>query len=163
VAAVKEELMRREAERRERLTRAGIAEVQGRCAQWLAVLAVARSATSFHRHVVEGRARKKAGRERSNAVERLQRRWRFHLIPLRLRKIVRGMRVLRRRVFWWRMRQRILIKRRSLLLLGEFLRACAEAKNSRRVKHFRYQAVKLQRAWRHIAVLLRAQLQVALG
>ena len=155
--------MRREAERRERLTRAGIAEVQGRCAQWLAVLAVARSATSFHRHVVEGRARKKAGRERKNAVERIQRRWRFHLIFLRLRKILRGMRVLRRRVFWWRMRQRILIKRRSLLLLGEFLRACAEAKNSRRVKHFRYQAVKLQRAWRHIAVLLRAQLQVALS
>ena len=162
LAAVQADLKRREAERRERLNRAGIAEVQGRCAQWLAVLVVARSAAEFHRRVVEGRTRDTDRREKGAAAERVQRRWRFHLIPLRLRKIVRGLRVLRRRVFWWRIRQRIIVKRRSLLLIGEFLRACAEATIARRIKQFRYKAVKLQRAWRHITVVLRAQLQVTL-
>lgn len=162
LAAVQADLKRREAERRERLNRAGIAEVQGRCAQWMAVMVVARSAADFHRHVVEGRTRDTNRRATSAAAERVQRRWRFHLIPLRLRKIVRGLRVLRRRVFWWRIRQRIIVKRRSLLLLGEFLRACAEATIARRIKQFRYKAVKLQRAWRHIAIVLRAQLQVTL-
>ena len=112
--------------------------------------------------MVEGRTRDVDRRERSAAAQRVQRRWRFHLIPLRLRKIIRGLRVLRRRVFWWRIRQRIIVKRRSLLLIGDFLRACAEATIARRIKQFRYRAVKLQRAWRHIAVVLRAQLQVTL-
>jgi hypothetical protein len=78
LAAVQADLKRREAERRERLNRAGIAEVQGRCAQWMAVMVVARSAADFHRHVVEGRTRDTNRRATSAAAERVQRRWRFH-------------------------------------------------------------------------------------
>ena len=160
--AIQADLQRRTADRQAMHKRAHVAEVQGRCTQWLTLLVVAHSAVEFRRFMVQGRTQDTEMRRKRAATLALQRRWRATLIPLRMKRLIQGLRVLRRRVFWWRIRQRITTKRKSLLILADFLRGCAESLVARRIKLFRYQAIKVQRAWRWIAVVLRAQLQMTL-
>jgi hypothetical protein len=57
----------------------------------------------------------------------VQRQWRIRLIMLRLHKLLRGLRVCRRLIFWWRLHRRILVKRRALESLTTFLREASQS------------------------------------
>ena len=63
------------------------------------------------------------------------------------------------------MRQRILRKRRGTEVILAYLRSIASAGNSyfsQRVKLFKYQVVKVQRAWRRRSLVINAQIKVVL-
>ena len=72
---------------------------------------LSRGAERMHAIVLEGRRRAAELSEQNRAARRIQKIWRRRLISVRLRKLMRGRLLLRKGVFWWRMRNRIRAKR----------------------------------------------------
>ena len=165
VAAMHARMQRRALDRSVGRERARVLGLQGRCARWLVLLTLAQSVRTVEGLVVEGRLRREEERRRQAAALQMQKLWRATLVSLRLRKIMRGISAMRRGVFWWRMRQRILRKRRGTEVILAYLRSIASAGNSyfsQRVKLFKYQVVKVQRAWRRRSLVINAQIKVVL-
>ena len=161
-AEIETKIARRAADRDDRQQRARVAAVQGRCARWLALAVLAGSVNVFAREIGAGRAWLAELKKQTNAAVQVQRRWRVKLIMLRLRKLIRGLRIMRRGVYWWRLRQRIMIKRRAVHRIVDYLASQRQSQFSHRIKQFKYYVIKLQRAWRRAQLMLRAQLEVVL-
>ena len=165
-AAMHAKMQRRALERSVGRERARVLGLQGQCARWLVLATLAQSARTIEGMVVEGRRRRELERRQQAAALRVQRLWRATLISVRLRKIMRGIAAMKRGVFWWRMRRRIVNKRRGTEVLLSYLRSLASASNSyfsQRVKLFKYQVVKMQRAWRRRSLVINAQVKVVLA
>ena len=162
-AELETKIARKAEGRDERHARLRVAALQGRCARWLALAAIAHSARIFAGEIVAGRAWHAELRKQTHAAVQVQRRWRVKLVMLRLKKLIRGLRTLRRGVYWWRLRQRILIKRRAVHRIVALLASHGgQSLFSQRIKLFKYTVIKLQRAWRRSQLMLRAQLEVVL-
>ena len=124
---------------------------------------VANGAAALHGAVVEGRRVLAVRREEERAARIFQKLWRCYLITVRLAKLLRARKLLRRGVFWWRMRHRIERKRADVLVLAEWLRNIAETRSlpiGRRIKLLLHRVTTVQRAWRRVALVLHAQIQV---
>ena len=162
-AQLEAEIERRSHERRLGLRRANNERLRARRARWAVLAAVANGATMLHAAMVEGRRVLALRREEDRAARIFQKIWRCYLITVRLAKLMRGRKLLRRGVYWWRMRHRIERKRATVLTLVEWLRNIAETRSlpiSRRIKLFIHRVTKVQRAWRRVALVLHAQIQV---
>ena len=164
-AQLEAEIARRSHERRLGLRRANTERLRARRARWAVLAVVANGASMLREAVVEGRRRLALRRQEDRAARIFQKLWRCYLITVRLAKLLRGRKLLRRGVYWWRMRHRIERKRATVLTLVEWLRNISETRSlpiNRRIQLFVHRVTKVQRAWRRVALVLHAQIQVTL-
>ena len=164
-AQLEAEIARRSHERRLGLWRANTERLRARRARWAVLAVVANGASMLREAVVEGRRRLALRRQEDRAARIFQKLWRCYLITVRLAKLLRGRKLLRRGVYWWRMRHRIERKRATVLTLVEWLRNISETRSlpiNRRIQLFVHRVTKVQRAWRRVALVLHAQIQVTL-
>lgn len=110
-AALEGDIARRARERERGRRRAHKERLQVRGARWAVACVLSRGAERMHAIVLEGRWRAAELSEQNRAARRIQKIWRRRLISVRLRKLMRGRLLLRKGVFWWRMRNRIRAKR----------------------------------------------------
>ena len=103
-ARLEAEIARRSHERRLGLRRAHTERLRARRARWAVLAVVTNGASVLHAAVIEGRRMMALRREEDRAARIFQKIWRCYLITVRLAKLLKGRKLLRRGVYWWRVR-----------------------------------------------------------
>jgi len=109
--------------------------------------------------VTERRSRALAGL-RVEAVVRIYRKWKVHLLKKRVRQFLRAKRLVQRVVYFWRFRRRIQIKRRAVDKLVEVLRLSHRNRAQQFIRLYLSKVRTIQRFWKRTFCIITAEWEI---
>ena len=133
---------------------------QARALAWFALIALAHRTDEWGAAVRRGRAERLAKERRAAAERRIKRTWRRYVLVVKVNALNRGMRALRKQVWWWRFRKSIERKRRAVAAILDLLVVSRHGNVQQQMRRLKYRVWQLQRAWRRAWRVMQAQHEV---
>ena len=133
---------------------------QARALMWFALIALANRTDEWGAAMRRGRAERLARERKAEAERKIRRTWRRYVLVVKVHALNRGMRALRKQVWWWRFRKSIERKRRAVAAILDFLVVSRHGNVQQQIRRLSYKVGRLQRAWRRAWRVLQAQHEV---